>query len=101
MRQFRFRLGEGNRPVRPGDDLLVMLLGMDNYPPESEACYSGLVLREVTDGVFERIGRTGICLSSQGQENYRVDDWENSCAIYDRVVREYVEALPIRQVKII
>ncbi|KAB2100471.1 hypothetical protein AG0111_0g11491 [Alternaria gaisen] len=66
----------GDRPVRVGDtfDILPINLLLE------EICYTGLILREVTDGVFERIGTIDIEAVFQAemttlQETQRIWDW--------------------------
>ncbi|CAN9406268.1 unnamed protein product [Alternaria alternata] len=83
-----FDWSTGDRPVRVGDTFVVLPISLLS----EEICYTGLILREVTDGVFERMGIIDIgVVWKEG-----MTDLEETQLTYD-----FVEALPIRQVKII
>ena len=77
----------GDRPVTTGDTLLIMpikFFGGCMNP------YSlGLILHEVADGDFERIGVLKLKLGMYGGIEV------------ERLLRDFIDALPIRQVKII
>jgi hypothetical protein len=83
-----FNWSTGDRPVRVGDALVVLPISLLS----EVICYTGLILREVTDGVFERVGIINI----EAVRKSEMTDLEETQIIYD-----FVEALPIRQVKII
>ncbi|CAI9634685.1 unnamed protein product [Alternaria burnsii] len=82
-----FDWSTGDRPVRVGDDFVVLPTSLSE-----EASYMGLILKEVTNGVFERIGTIEIEAVSQSEMTTLQRTWR---------ICEFVEALPIRQVKII
>jgi hypothetical protein len=78
----------GDRPVTVGDTFVVLTISLLS----KRASYTGLILREVTDGVFERIGIIGIeAVSRSGMTTLQKT----------QIICDFVEALPIRQVKII
>ncbi|KAG9195889.1 hypothetical protein G6011_01010 [Alternaria panax] len=86
-----FDWATGDRPVTIGDSLVIVpitLLSQGSDWPH----YSGLILRKVTDGVFERIGIVDI---------QAIGCSEMTTMQSTQIICDYVEALPIRQVKII
>jgi len=83
-----FDWSTGDRPVTIGDTFVVLTISLLS----KSASYTGLVLREVTDGVFERMGTIAIRAVSQS-ETTTLQKTQRIC--------DFVEALPIRQVKII
>ncbi len=81
---------KGDRPVTLEDSLVAMPIRLD-FNIEYQI-HVGLILREVTDGLFERMGLMSVqCDVLRGKDH----DEQN------RVLLDFVEALPIRQVKII
>jgi hypothetical protein len=80
----------GDRPVTIEDSLTVLLVSLSSEIPFQS--YHGLILRETTDGLFERMGVVGV----------RCGSWEGKGGReQNRILLDFVEALPIRQVKII
>jgi hypothetical protein len=78
----------GDRPVTIGDTFVVLTISLLS----KRASCTGLVLREVTDGVFERMGTIDIeAVSRSGMTTLQKT----------QIICDFVEALPIRQVKII
>jgi hypothetical protein len=82
-----FDWSTGDRPVRVGDTFVVLPISL-----LEGLFYMGLILKEVTDGVFERIGTIDIEAVSQS-EMTTLQKTQRIC--------DFVEALPVRQVKII
>lgn len=83
-----FDWSTGDRPVMVGDTFDVLPINLLS----GSASYVGLILKEVTDGVFERIGTIEIEAVCQSEMTTLQKTWR---------ICEFVEALPIRQVKII
>lgn len=83
-----FDWSAGDRPVMVGDTFDVLPINLLS----GSASYVGLILKEVTDGVFERIGTIEIEAVCQSEMTTLQKTWR---------ICEFVEALPIRQVKII
>ena len=82
----------GDRPVTIGDNFTFM--PMVSCPEDSGSCF-GLVLQEMTDGRFMRMGTMHGC-AAWGDGGSK-EEREKRCKIFS----DLVEALPIRQVKII
>jgi hypothetical protein len=83
-----FDWSTGDRPVTIGDTFVVLTISLLS----KKASYTGLILREVIDGVFERIGTVDIeAVSRSGMTTLQKT----------QIICDFVEALPIRQVKII
>ena len=80
----------GDRRVRAGDTLLVMPIKFfgDRRNPSS----FGILLYEVANGDFERMGVLELRMKTEA-ETYGVEA--------ERILRNFIDALPIRQVKII
>ena len=83
-----FDWSTGDRPVMVGDTFDVLPINLLS----GSASYVGLILKEVTDGVFERMGTIDIeAVSRSGMTTLQKT----------QIICDFVEALPIRQVKII
>jgi hypothetical protein len=83
-----FNWTSGDRPVNAGDTFSVILTII-------EGTYrTGIILREVTENVFERMGLLSI---------RHIDDTVDSCLeeTQHQWLDDYVDSLPIRDVKII
>jgi hypothetical protein len=77
-----------DRPITVGDTFVVVPISL---LPE-DASYMGLILQEITDGVFERIGTIDIGAISRSVMTILQKT---------QIICDFVEALPIRRVKII
>lgn len=83
-----FDWSTGDRPATIGDTFVVLTISLLS----ERDSYIGLILREVTDGVFERMGTIAIgAVSRAGMTTPQKT----------QMIRDFVEELPIRQVKII
>jgi hypothetical protein len=81
---------KGDRPVTLEDSLVAMPIALD-WRIEHQI-HVGLILREVTDGLFERMGLVSVeCDVLLGKDMHE----------QIQILRDFVETLPIRQVKII
>jgi len=82
----------GDRPVTIGDTFTFMPM---TSCPKDPGSYSGLVLREMTDGRFMRMGamHCDVAWVDKGV----IEEWEKRC----KILSDFLEALPIRQIKII
>jgi len=80
----------GDRPVSAGDTFLVILIHV--YSDDMAPCSRGLTLRQVSDDAFERMGFIKI---------HPVREGRGSRQDHREILSDFVDALPIRQVKII
>jgi hypothetical protein len=80
----------GDQPVKVGDTFVVLpiILVANSY----SHFYKGLILREVNDGVFERVGFMSI---------KAVHRSEMTTLQKTQIFGDFIEALPIRTIKII
>ncbi|KAE8842234.1 hypothetical protein PTNB73_00287 [Pyrenophora teres f. teres] len=82
------------RPVRVGDTFLLLLLGIETGPIRWHyRNFYGLILREITNDVFERMGKVMLFCD--------IRDYEEGPDLNDRLHDDLTESLPIRKVKII
>ena len=81
-------------PVSVGDMFLILMISIETGAPK-RPCHTlcGLILREVTRDVFEKMGRVVMYYDRRDYE--QGPDWE------DRFHHDLVGSLPIREVKII
>jgi hypothetical protein len=83
----------GVRPVEVGDTFSVILMTVGPFKTRSATC-SGLILREVADAVFERMG----VLAIEPRDVTMHSSSEETC---NQWAYDFADSLPIRDVKII